>query len=82
MTIFSHNTGIEKLQNVLINDKHINPELLNDVLKSDLFALLENYMDISKSQIITKLEVDEQGNYIFRCKARASRLKSIGILPY
>lgn len=81
MTIFSNRMGIEKLKKVLVNDKHINPNMINEVLKSDIFNLLLNYMDITEADIITKIELDEKGNYVFRCKAKSKRLKTIGILP-
>lgn len=81
MNIFSNKKGIEKLKNVLINDKHVNPIRINDVLKSDVFSVLQNYMEITENDIITKIELDSGGNYVFRCKAISPRLKKIGILP-
>ena len=81
MNIFSSKMGIEKLKKVLVSDKHLNPSLINEVLKSDVYNLLLNYMELSESDIITKIEIDEKGDYIFRCKAKATRLKTIGILP-
>lgn len=81
MNIFSSNQGIEKLKKVLINDKHQSPTRVNEILKSDVFAVLQNYMDISENDIISKIDLDQNGNYIFRCKAKATRLKTFGILP-
>ena len=81
MNIVSNSMGLEKLKKVLINDKHFNPSRLNEILKSDLFNLLKDYMEISNDDIITKLEIDEDGDYIFRCKVRTKRLKMLGIMP-
>lgn len=81
MNIFSSKKGIEKLKSVLISDKHINPIRVNEILKSDVFGVLQNYMEISENDIITKIDLDQNGNYIFRCKARSARLKTLGILP-
>ena len=81
MTIVSNSVGLEKLKKILINDKHFNPSRLNEILKSDLFNLLKDYMEINNNDIITKLEIDENGDYIFRCKVRTNRLKMLGIMP-
>ena len=72
--------GVEKLKQVLINDKHFNPERLNDVLSCDSYKVLKNYMDVDKDDMLTRLDLDENGNYVLRCKVKCKRLKIMGLL--
>ena len=72
--------GLAKLKQVLINDKHFNPERLNDVLSSDIFKLLQNYMEIDNSDMMSRIDLDEQGNYVLRCKVKCKRLRIMGLL--
>ncbi len=72
--------GVQRLKQVLINDKHYNPDRLNDVLSSDIFKLLSNYMDITNADMLSKITIDEQGNYVLRCKVVCKRLKIMGLL--
>lgn len=72
--------GLAKLKQVLINDKHFNPERLNDVVSSDIFKLLQNYMEIDNSDMMSRIDLDEQGNYVLRCKVKCKRLKIMGLL--
>ena len=72
--------GLTKLKQVLINDKHFNPERLNDVVSSDIFKLLQNYMEIDNSDMMSRIDLAEQGNYVLRCKVKCKRLKIMGLL--
>ena len=72
--------GLTKLKQVLINDKHFNPERLNDVVSSDIFKLLQNYMEIDNSDMMSRIDLDEQGTYVLRCKVKCKRLKIMGLL--
>ena len=72
--------GLAKLKQVLINDKHFNPERLNDVVSSDIFKLLQNYMEIDNGDMMSRIDLDEQGNYVLRCKVKCKRLRIMGLL--
>ncbi|MBQ7977068.1 MAG: hypothetical protein IJ301_00495 [Clostridia bacterium] len=72
--------GISKLKQVLINDKHFNPERLNEVVSSDIFKILQNYMEINREDMLARIDIDEQGNYVLRCKVKCKRLKIMGLL--
>ncbi len=78
--MFNEPKGLMRLKQVLINDKHINPERLNDVVSSDIFKVLQNYMDITKDDLLTRIDLDEQGDYVLRCKVKCKRLKIMGLL--
>ncbi|MBQ8761862.1 MAG: cell division topological specificity factor MinE [Clostridia bacterium] len=73
--------GIAKLKQVLINDKHFNPIRLNEIVKSEIFKVMQNYMEIDSDDIITKIDIDVNGSYVLKCKVRSNRLKVLGIIP-
>ncbi len=72
--------GVERLRQVLINDKHFDTDRLNDVVSSDIFKALSNYMDITHDDMLLRIDLDEQGDYVLRCKVKARRLKIMGFL--
>ena len=72
--------GLARLKQVLINDKHFNPAKFNEVLASDIFKVLQNYMEIQKDDILSRIDFDAEGNYVFRCKVKCNKIKVIGIL--
>ena len=72
--------GISKLKQVLINDKHFNPERLNEVITGDLYKILQNYMEINRDDMLARIDIDDEGNYVLRCKVKCKRLKIMGLL--
>ncbi|MBO5102476.1 MAG: hypothetical protein J6C13_00105 [Clostridia bacterium] len=72
--------GLQKLKQVLINDKHFNPTRFNELLTSDIFRVLQNYMEISKDELLSRIDIDAEGNYVFKCKVKCRRLKIVGLL--
>ena len=72
--------GLGRLKQVLINDKHFCPDRLNDVVSSDIFKVLSNYMDRDSADLLSKISIDEQGNYVLRFKVKCKRLKIMGLL--
>ena len=69
-----------RLRQVLINDKRMDPKRLEEVIKNDLFELLYQYMDINQGNVRTKIDI-ENGEYILRCKVCARRIKMMGFVP-
>lgn len=68
----------ERLKNILISDKHFNPEYLVKVLRSDMLDLLLNYMNILPQNIDISIFVDEKGVYNLKISAKTDRLKIFG----
>lgn len=75
------NESAERLKKVLIADKHFNPEYIKRVILSDLYSLLNNYADIKPENLNLDIEIDKNGDYIFKFNAKTSRLKIFGSLP-
>ncbi|MCL2540214.1 MAG: hypothetical protein FWE53_02125 [Firmicutes bacterium] len=76
-----NSVGMARLKQVLINDKHFNPERLNAILSNDAHKLLNNYFELAPEQVAADIAFDEHGNYIIRIKAVSNRVKIMGILP-
>lgn len=83
MALFSSNAkeSEKRLKKVLISDKHFNPEAIKKVVKSDIYYLLNNYAEILPDNLDFNIEINEQGDYIFKIVAKCSRIKIFGSLP-
>ena len=68
----------ERLKNILISDKHFNPDFIVKVLRSDTKEMLANYMDIIPQNIEVSIFVDEKGIYNLKITAKSDRLKIFG----
>ncbi len=79
--MFGKIVGAERLKKILINDKHFQPSRFNDLIKSEIFRCLSSYMEIAPENVMTNISIDEEGNYVLRCKVKCKRLKIMGILP-
>ncbi len=73
--------GIEKLKKILINDKHLHPSFFADLIRSEMFKSLSNYMELSPDDVLVNISIDEKGEYVLRLKAKCQRLRIMGILP-
>jgi len=71
---------LTRLNQILINDKFFNPTKLNELLNVEIYKTLSNFMEIGRENVATRLDIDEGGNYILRCKVTSKRLKVVGII--
>ena len=75
------NIGVERLKKVLISDKHFNPERIEEVMKSDILNILQNYTDINGENLNFNIEVNNFGGYHITIDATCTRLKVLGSIP-
>lgn len=73
--------GVERLKKVLISDKHFNPERIEEVMKSDMLNILQNYTDVEGENLNFTIEVNPLGGYNIKVDASCSRLKFLGSIP-
>jgi septum formation topological specificity factor MinE len=71
---------LNRLKNLLKQDKVNTPDSLTDVLRSDLYAVLRNYMEIRSEDLKVIIDADDKG-YVIIISARTNRFKQIGMLP-
>ena len=70
----------KRLMQVLISEKRFDSQKINNVLASDIFKVLQNYMDIERDDVHVKLDLDNEGFYVLKCKVNAKRIKIFGIM--
>lgn len=84
MGIFYENSASSdesRLKKVLISDKHFNPERVKRVIRSDMYAVLRDYADVSPESMQFDIEINSSGDYEFYLRATAKRMKIFGALP-
>ena len=67
----------ERLKNVILADKVAHPERLNDLLKSDITSLLDEYFELYPQSVKVRLQPSEYGLDIL-IDATAVRVKDFG----
>ena len=68
----------ERLRSVLVNDKQISN--IENVLKSDLICVMQNYMDIISADVCLNIETTRDGWHEIRIFARSKRMKNLSAL--
>ncbi len=71
---------LTRLNQILINDKFFNPAKLNELLNVEIYKTLSNFMELRREDVATRIDIDEGGNYVLRCKVASKRLKVVGII--
>lgn len=71
----------DRLKHILIADKHFDPQRLKQVIKSDIFAVLRDYMELESDKLFIDIELNSNGEYHLKVDAIANRLKIFGSLP-
>ena len=73
---------ISRLDNLIKKDKKINPQYMKDVIKSDIFYLLNNYFEVKYSNIDVKIDLADNNMYTLSIGAVGDRMKAMQILPH
>jgi septum formation topological specificity factor MinE len=69
-----------RLKRVLLTDKIKAASSLEEVVKSDVFHLLENYFESVPESMDMRLSVDENGLIDIKIAVKAMRAKNSGIV--
>lgn len=72
---------INRLDNVIKKDKKINPQYMKEVIKSDIFYLLNNYFEVEYNDIDINIDLTENNLYALSITAIGDRMKAMNILP-
>ena len=72
----------DRLKTVLIKDKEQSPYHVLNVLKSEIYYILKNYMEILNDEIDVSFNLNSAGNYTLSIFADVKRLKRVSaIIP-
>ena len=63
-----------RLKNMLINDKKDNPNKIAGLIKSEIYYVLKNYMDIKMEDIDFDIGIDNNGRYLLSLNAEVVRI--------
>ena len=72
---------VSRLDNVIKKDKQINPQYMKDVVKSDIFYLLNNYFEVEYDAIHISIDLLDSNMYSINISAIGDRMKAMQILP-
>lgn len=72
---------VNRLDNVIKKDKKINPAYMKDVIKSDIFYLLNNYFEVGYNDIDINIDLTDSNIYSINIKALGDRMKAMQVLP-
>ncbi|MBQ7880337.1 MAG: cell division topological specificity factor MinE [Clostridia bacterium] len=70
-----------RLDNVIKKDKQVNPQYMKQVIKSDIFYLLNNYFEVEYDDISIAIDLAENNMYSLSINAVGDRMKAMQILP-
>lgn len=72
---------VSRLDNVIRKDKQINPQYMKEVIKSDVFYMLNNYFEVQFEDINISIDLTENNMYELKINAVGDRMKIMQILP-
>lgn len=70
-----------RLDNVIKKDKQINPQYMKEIIKSDIFYLLNNYFEVEYNDINIDINVNDNNRYQVQIIATGDRMKAMQVLP-
>ncbi|GHU98087.1 hypothetical protein FACS1894211_01250 [Clostridia bacterium] len=73
--------SVERLKTAMAADDMSCAGRVGGVIRSDFYAMLQNYTDVAPESVRIEIEALANGNYMIRLEAEASRIYSIGIPP-
>lgn len=72
---------ISRLDNVIKKDKQISPQYIKQVIKSDIYYLLNNYFEVKFEDIDISINLREDNMYSIQITSTGDRMKAMQILP-
>lgn len=73
--------GCGRLKSVLLADKSSGASRIHNVIKSDLYCMLLNYMEVEPQSVRVDISCDAEGYYILKAEAVAKRILNINFPP-
>ena len=73
--------GCDRLRSVLLSDKSSGASRIHNVIKSDFYCMIINYMDVEPQNVKVDISCDSEGYYILKVEAAAKRILNINFPP-
>ncbi|MCL1901970.1 MAG: hypothetical protein FWG51_06220 [Firmicutes bacterium] len=74
------NVELNRLKSMIICDKINIPNELCSLIKSDVYIMLSNYLDLIPDNVTVDQSIEDSG-FIIQIKAKTNRIKPFGNLP-
>lgn len=72
--------SILRIKDMLRRDKENIPEPLINLIKNDVYSILNNYLEISPNDINLKYFIDDENLYNFEVALKTNRVKKVNFL--
>ncbi|GEM_PF-5875628 len=69
--------GVERIKKVILQDRTGAPDNVINVLKSDVFEVLDGFFEVNPQSVVAEVLVDNVGMYEIKFTARAFRVRGI-----
>ena len=73
--------GCDRLKTVLLTDKSSSASRIHNVIKSDFYCMILNYLDVEPHNIKVDITCDSEGYYILKVEAVAKRILNLNFPP-
>ncbi len=70
----------KELNKSYLSERHINIDKLSLLIKQDIFSVLYSYFDIKPSDMVLRLEINDNCEYELKCKIKTKRVKIVGFV--
>lgn len=71
---------VKRLGSIIQKDKNKNPKYLSEIIKSDIYYMLNNYFEVDFDLIDININLEEE-KYVISITAQGERLKLMKALP-
>ena len=75
----NENNQINRLKKVLIYDKELPSEAIQNIIKSDIINVLKNYTSLDEDSVFVNFNLEKTGGYNFTISGKVSNIKNIGL---
>ncbi len=79
--IYVSSNALDRVKKAIVTSNHFKPEKFAEILKSDVYMVLNEYAEIKGDELKVGVELNDFGEYIINICAIGRRLKMIGIVP-
>ncbi len=69
--------GVERIKKVILQDRTGAPDDVINVLKSDIFDVLDGFFEVNPHSVVAEIQVDNVGTYEIKFSARAFRVRGV-----
>lgn len=74
-----YKSEINRLKKALIFNKELPSESIQNIIKSDVVAVLRGYTNLDEESVFVNFNLEQNGGYNFNISGKVSNIKDIGL---